>query len=171
MKEKVFVLKQKLATPAHSLYLAVQKAFNACNQALTQAQAAESSTLADPLNQVKQVDQEAALAPDAVARLQRQLVSIKYDAQLAEKDVVNMGETLTYRQSDFANEAAFLSRRQHALDGELFAIEAQLICARLLADMAVRQGLERPEGEISFLRQKMQRKEAEAAALQTRIAA
>jgi hypothetical protein len=77
---------------------------------------------------------------------------------------------LPYRGADFSSDINFVSRQLHALEAEVCAIEAQLTCVRLIADAAERDGQERPVGEFDFLAAKAERKQAEVAALQEKLA-
>jgi hypothetical protein len=162
MAAKIFEFKPTLVSPMHSLYVLVQEA---CNWA------AALHLRAFDLGSRESIDAATCVtlsAEQQVARAQ-QIVSVKYDAQLAEQQARNIGETLLYRGSDFKEERNYKLRQLHILDGEITAIEVQVLCASLIADAAEREGLDRPVGETQFLMAKLGRKQSDAAVLQGKI--
>lgn len=163
MTAKIFEFKPKPATPMHSLYLVVQEA---CNWATFLQQRAFALAAEEAIDAATCVT----LSAEAQKLRAQQIVSVKYDAQLAEQRARNVSETLPYRGADFSSDINFVSRQLHALEAEVCAIEAQLTCVRLIADAAERDGQERPVGEFDFLTVKAERKQAEASALQEKLA-
>jgi hypothetical protein len=164
MTAKIFEFKPKSATPTHSLYRVVLEAFNQAHVLKVTAQALSARQSLEAVTCVT-------LSVDEQKQRVQQIASAKYEAQLVEQTARNVGETLTYRRGDFTSDVSFVLRQSHALDAEIKAIEAQQICAGLIADVAEREGNERPVGECDFLKAKLGRKQAESLALQDKIVA
>lgn len=164
MTAKIFEFKPRPATPMHSLYLVVQEACNWATALQLRAFALGAEEAIDAATC-------ATLSAEAQRLRAQQIVSVKYDAQLAEQRARNVSETLPYRASEFSGDSNFVARQLHALDAEVCAIEAQLTCVRLIADAAEREGQTRPVGEFDFLTAKLGRKQDEIAALQSKLVA
>ena len=164
MTAKVLEFKPKSTTPTHSLYRVILEAFNQAHVLKVTAQALSARQSLDAVTCVT-------LSVDEQKQRVQQIATAKYEAQLVEQSACNVGETLTYRRSDFPSDVSFYLRQSHALDAEIKAIEAQQICAGLLADVAECEGHERPVGECDFLKAKLGRKQAESLALQDKIVA
>ncbi|MBP9809787.1 hypothetical protein KBF38_15915 [bacterium] len=164
MTAKVLEFKPKLTTPTHSLYRVILEAFNQAHVLKVTAQALSARQSLDAVTC-------ATVSADEQKQRAQQIATAKYEAQLVEQTARNVGETLTYRRSDFPSDVSFFLRQLHALDAEIKAIEAQQICAGLLADVAECEGHDRPVGECDFLKAKLSRKQAESLALQSKIVA
>lgn len=164
MSAKIFEFKPKLTTPTHSLYRVILEAFNQAYVLKVTAQALSARQSLDAVTCVT-------LSVHEQKQRVQQIATAKYEAQLVEKTAGNVGETLTYRRSDFPSDLSFYLRQSHALDAEIKAIEAQQICSGLLADVAECEGHDRPVGECDFLKAKLGRKQAESLALQGKIVA
>jgi hypothetical protein len=164
MTAKIFEFKPKLALPTHRLYGVILEAFNQAHVLKVTAQALSARQTLDAVTAVT-------LSADEQTQRVQQIAAANYEAQLLEQTACNVSETLTYRRSDFSSDVSFLLRQSHALDAEIKAIEAQQICAGLLADIAERGGHERPVAECDFLKAKLGRKHAESLALQGKIVA
>jgi len=130
----------------------VQESFNRATQLLEQAKAAPPWLRADIITNggvgIAAVD-EAVFVAHA-----RTVGMVKFDAQVVESNARLTAGSLAGRRKEFADEKAFLQRRRHVLEAETMAVEAQILCAESLADEEVRRGLERPEGELQYLRGK-----------------
>lgn len=162
MPAKIFEFKPVAASPMHTLYVLVQGACNWASALQLRAWALSSQEKIDAATSVT-------LTQEQQSGRGQQIVSVKYDAQLAEQQARNIGETLLYRRFEFKGEVNFQLRLLHALEGEICAIEVQLLCADLLADAAERDGQARPVGECQFLQTKLDRKRNDAVALQDKV--
>lgn len=163
MAAKIFEFKPKLVSPMNSLYVLVQEAANWASAlqlrawALSQQEAIEAATCVT-------------LSEEQQKARAQQIAGVKYEAQLAELKARGVGETLPYRGMEFTSEKSYLLRQLHAVESECCAIDVQLICVRLIADAVERDGQVRPVGEFDFITAKAARKQAEAEALQAKIA-
>ena len=166
MSAKIFEFrpKPKLSAPTHRLHGVILEAFNQAHVLKVTAQALSARQSLDAVTC-------ATVSADEQKRHAQQIATAKYEAQLVEQTARNVGETLTYRRSDFPSDVSFLLLQSRVVDVEIKAIEGQQICAGLLADAAEREGRERPVGECDFLTAKLGRKHAESLALQDKIVA